>query len=254
MLALTHIPSPNMHQFARTYVNPTTVDYSAARRQHANYCHKLEEVGVSVRTLCVNQQHPDCAFIEDVAIVLDEVAILSIMGTASRSLEPAAVQKELSLFREIRHIEPPATIEGGDVLRVDRTLLVGLSSRTSLAGAVKLVQIVQRYGYRVIPVPVLNCLHLKTACTALPNGQLLVNPMWLDMRSLTNYDHLAIPADEPWAANTLPINERVLLPANHVQTGELISQVGFRIEPIDISEFAKAEGGVTCLSLLINRH
>ncbi len=238
----------------RTYVNQTSVDYSVARRQHASYCRKLEEVGVSVRTLCVNQQYPDCAFIEDVAIVLDEVVIVAAMGTASRSLEPDAVQEELSLFREVRRIETPATIEGGDVLRVDRTLLVGLSSRTSLAGAVELAQIVKRYGYRVIPVPVHNCLHLKTACTALPNGQLLVNPMWLDWTNLTEFDRLSIPADEPWAANTLSINERVLLPANHVKTAELISQVGFRIDPIDISEFAKAEGGVTCLSLLVDGH
>ena len=250
LLAITHSPSPRMHECQRTYVEHKSVDYEAARRQHAAYCRKLEGLGVTVRTLSVNQVYPDCAFIEDVAIVLDEVAVLASMGTESRLREPLGIEKELSLFREVCWIEPPAAIEGGDVLRVGRTLLVGLSSRTNRAGGAALARIVQRHGYRVVSVPVLGCLHLKTACTALPDGRLLVNPAWLDVRGLDAFERLSIPADEPWAANTLPINERVVLPANHVETAELIGGLGFEIEPLDISEFAKAEGGVTCLSIL----
>jgi dimethylargininase len=239
-----------MHECQRTYVEHVSVDYEAARRQHAAYCRKLEGLDVSVRTLDVNQDYPDCAFIEDVAIVLDEIAILASMGTESRSPEPVAIEKELSLFREVCSIDPPAAIEGGDVLQIGCTLLVGLSSRTNLAGAAALAQIVERHGYRVVPVPVLGCLHLKTACTALPDARLLVNSTWVDVRFLDEFEQLSIPANEPRAANTLPINEHVLLPANHVETGDCLSRLGLKIEPIDISEFAKAEGGVTCLSIL----
>jgi dimethylargininase len=129
-------------------------------------------------------------------------------------------------------------------------MLVGLSSRTNLAGAAGLAQIVERYGYRVITVPVHGCLHLKTACTALPDGRLLVNPAWLDVRGLDGFERLSIPKDEAWAASTLPINEQVLMPANHVATGDLLTRLGFKTALVDVSEFAKAEGGVTCLSIL----
>ena len=250
-LAIVHTPSPYLHECQRTFVDATSIDYEAARQQHAAYSRKLEELGVTVRTLNVNEEYPDCTFIEDVAVVLDEVAILASMGTESRSLEPMAIAQELSSFRQLRRIKPPARIEGGDVLQVGRSLLAGLSSRTNRAGVTALARIVQHYGYRVIPVPVRACLHLKTACTALPDGRLLVNPAWLDVQALDGFARLSVPTDEPWAANTLPINGRVLLPADHVQTGDRMRRLGFEIEPLDISEFAKAEGGVTCLSILV---
>jgi dimethylargininase len=149
----------------------------------------------------------------------------------------------------VRRIELPATIEGGDVLRIGRELLVGRSARTNAAGVAALANLVEPLGYQVIAVPVLGCLHLKTACTALPDGRLLVNRSWLDSLALGNHDSIDLPSDEPWAANTLPVGQRVILSAAHRQTADLIHRLGFEPLPVALSEFAKAEGGVTCLSL-----
>jgi dimethylargininase len=149
-------------------------------------------------------------------------------------------------------MESPATIEGGDVLRVDRTLLVGVSSRTNLAGVQGFEAIVRRYGYGVLAVRVRGCLHLKTACTALPDGRLLVNPCWLDMRSLRRFEKVQIAEGEPWAANILLVGNTVCLAAEHVQTADLLRQRSFNVRTVPLSEFAKAEGGATCLSLLFD--
>jgi dimethylargininase len=252
MLALTHVPSPRMDLAQRTHVPPAAIDYERAVRQHAEYCRMLQRCGVAVHTLDVNRDLPDCVFVEDTAVVLDEVAVLAWMGAPSRRAEPAGIEPELRKYRAVCRIEAPATLEGGDVLQVGRTLLVGLSARTNKAGVSALEQIVRRHGYSVVPLAVRNCLHLKTACTALPDQSLLVNPAWLDKQGLQGFELIPIPDTEPWAANTLPIGERVCVAAAHGHTAELIRRRGFAVETIDLSEFAKAEGGITCSSILLN--
>src|SRR5262245_23479237 len=168
MIALTHIPSPNLQACERTYVPHATIDHALALQQHAAYCEALRRCRAKVVTLDVNGNLPDATFIEDTAIVVDEVAVPCSMGTASRRDEPLAIAPILREYRQVERIEPPATIEGGDVLRLGRTLLVGQSSRTNAAGIALLAAIVGRHGYQVESVPVRGCLHLKTACTALP--------------------------------------------------------------------------------------
>jgi len=249
MLALVHAPSPQLATGQRTHVAHQPIDLRLAQSQHAAYCQALAACGLNVRLLDVNRDAPDGVFLEDTAIVLDEIAILSSMGTAARRREPLAIEPVLREFRQVRRIELPSTIEGGDVLRIGRELLVGLSSRTNAAGVAALARLVEPFGYQVSAVPILGCLHLKTACTALPDGRLLVNPAWLDPFALRNHDWIDIPPAEPWAANTLPIGQRVILPAAHRQTADLIHRLGFAPLPVELSEFAKAEGGVTCLSL-----
>jgi dimethylargininase len=251
MLALTHAPSPSLEQCQRTYVAPAPIDYSRAVRQHEAYCQMLRRACAEVRTLDVNHGLPDSVFIEDTAIVLDEVAVLASMGAPSRRAEPAGVEPELRKYREVERVEPPATVEGGDVLRLGRTLLVGLSSRTNAAGVEALQAVGRRFGYEVRPVPVGRCLHLKSACGALPNGRLLVNPDWLDPRALRGFDLVRVPDAEPDAANVLLLGARVCLAAAHPQTAERVRQLGFEVEAVDLSEFAKAEGCVTCLSILL---
>ena len=251
MLAVTHAPSPRMASCHRTFAPPAGIDYHTAVRQHAAYCRRLEDTGVDVKKLSVNGAFPDCTFVEDTAIVLDEVAVLASMGIESRRGEPAGIEPELSRYREIRRIESPGTIEGGDVLRVGRTLLVGLSPRTNRAGAARFEGIVGGFGYRVIPVPVRRCLHLKTACTGLPDNRLLVNPSWVEVEALHSFDVVPVPEPEPWAANVALVGETVLMAAAHVRTAELVSGRGFEVQTVDISEFSKAEGGITCLSLFI---
>lgn len=251
MLALTHVPSPKLNHGQRTHVAHETIDLDLAVRQHAQYCTMLRDCGVQVRTLDVNRDLPDATFVEDTAIVLDEVAVLASMGTEVRRGELPGIQRELRKYRALHCVEPPATIEGGDVLRVGRTLLIGLSSRTNSAGAQAVQGIVGQYGYQVLPVPVCGCLHLKTACTALPDGSLFLNPSWLDLRPLRRFEHVTIPESEPWAANTVLIGSTVCLAAEHVHAAGLLRQRGFEVRTTPLSEFAKAEGGATCLSLLL---
>ena len=252
MLALTHVPSPNLERCLRTFVAPAPLDYSRAVGQHEAYCRMLRKCGAGVRKLAVNSDLPDCVFIEDTAIVLDELAVLASMAAPSRYAEPAGIEPELRKYREVEHVELPATIEGGDVLRVGRKLLVGLSSRTNREGLKALEVTVRRFGYEVRPVPVRQCLHLKSACTALPDERLLVNPDWLDVAILKDFELVRVPDTESDAANVALVGASVCLPAAHPRTAELISQLGFKVQTVDVSEFAKAEGCVTCLSILLN--
>jgi len=251
MIALTHLPSPFMAACQRTYVPAEAINLELARRQHADYCRALADCGAQVRTLDVNSAYPDCTFIEDTAIVLDEVAILCPMGTDSRRAEAAGVESVLRDYRDVVKIDLPATLEGGDVLRVGRRLLVGLSSRTNAAGITALAAVASRHGYDVRAVSVLDCLHLKTACSALPDGRLLINRNWIDVSPLGGFELVYAPHAESWGANVALIGETVLAAAAHSQTNEFIRRHGFTTITIDLSEFAKAEGGVTCLSLLL---
>ena len=250
MLALTHTPSAQIDDGQRTHVSRVPIDQRRAARQHEEYCRMLRRCGAEVHTLTVNRELPDSVFIEDTAIVLDKVAVIASMGTEARRPELPGIAKELNKYRTLERIEPPAHIEGGDVLRVGRKLLVGVSARTNTAGVNALEAIVRRHGYTVMPLSLTDCLHLKTACTALPDGHLLVNPAWINVHSLRDFPVIPIPEGEPWAANILSIGSRVCLAAAHVQTAALMRKHGFAVESIDLSEFAKAEGGITCMSIL----
>jgi dimethylargininase len=284
-VALVHPPSHNMDACQRTFVPQVSIDLACALAQHKAYCNVLADCGCEVIETNVNAGMPDCAFIEDTAIVLDELAILGSMGAASRRSEPAGVepvlrkllkngtgseqsvrklgknggvsvpvpvfQHAVSAFRPLEHLPPHATLEGGDVLRVGRRLLVGQSRRSNRAGIDALAEIAGRYGYQVTGVPVRDCLHLKTACTALPDGRLLVNPAWIDERAVAEFQILHVPEAEPWAANVMPIGKTVVMSAASRRTADLVDILGFAAQLVDLSEFAKAEGGVTCLALLI---
>ncbi len=251
-LAITHAPSPKMEQGQRTHIGRTAIDFARACRQHEGYCQMLRDCGAEVQVLDVNREWPDSVFVEDTAIVLDEVAVLASMGAEARRGETAGVERELHKHREVERIMLPATIDGGDVLRVGRTLLIGMSSRTNRAGLNQLEAVVRRYGYKVIPVPVSGCLHLKTACTALPDETLLVNPAWLDLEALHGFNRMAVPESEPWAANLALVGAAVCLASEHALTGEMICQRGLEVRTAELTEFAKAEGGVTCLSLVFS--
>lgn len=251
MIVLVQTPSPELSAGQRTFVDRAALDFERACQQHRNYITALRDCGAEVTCLDATTVAPDSVFIEDTAIVLDDMAVLCSMGTTARSDEPTTVRPVLEQYRELEVIQLPARIEGGDVLRVGKKLIVGLSQRTDQAGVDALKAIVEPRGFSVTAIPVERCLHLKTACTALPDGRLLMNPNWIDAHSLAGFDTVWIPRNEPWGANTLPLGGAVILPADHSKTAELIQQQGFAVKPVDISEFAKAEGGVTCLSLVL---
>jgi dimethylargininase len=250
LIAVTHVPSPRLQEGERTYVGLTTVDYALALRQHAAYCDALRACGADVITLDVNRALPDCVFVEDTAIVLDELAVMMSMGAESRRDEPAGIEPTLRRFRTIERVELPATIDGGDVVRLGRTLYVGTSPRTNAAGVVALRDVVKHYGYTVIGVPVSGCLHLKSACSALPDGRLLVNRDWIDASPLPSASLLDVPASEAWAGDVLVIGEKIIASDAFPETANLLETGGFGVVPVAVSEFAKVEGGVTCLSLV----
>ena len=250
IIAVTNAPSPLLPQCELTHVERTAIDYAVAVRQHDGYQAMLRACGAEVDALRVNAGHPDGVFIEDTAIVLDEVAVLTSMGTPSRRGEPDGVEPALRKYRAVERIGLPATIEGGDVVRVGRTLLIGQSSRTNSGGAAALEQIAGRYGYSAIRVPVTGCLHLKSACTALPDGRLLVNPDWIDPGPLAAFRKVVVPPEEPSAADVALVGDVVCMAAEHPRTAGLVESLGFTVRTTPLSEFAKAEGAVTCLSLI----
>jgi dimethylargininase len=252
VIALTQLPSPRLAECQLTYVPRGAIDVRRAVAQHVAFRRALTDAGAQVVALDGSFDLPDGVFIEDTAVVLDEVAVVCRPGTPSRRNETASVEIELRRHRSVVRIEPPATLEGGDVLCVGRELLVGLSSRTNTSGVQQLTRIARRHGYQVTAVPVTGCLHLKTACTALPDGRLLVNPAWIDVAPLSEYEQISVPVSEPWGANIACLDDRVLACAAHARTGEMIGRLGFEVRNVELDEFAKAEGGVTCLCLLIN--
>ena len=239
-----------MQDYERTYVGDSAIDGALALRQHRAYQDALRACGAEVITLDVNLAHPDCVFIEDPAIVLDEVAVMMSMGAASRRPEPIGLEPVLRSYRPIERVTLPATIDGGDVVRADRHLYVGLSPRTNAAGVAELGRVLAPYGYDVTGVPVTGCLHLKTACSALPNGQFLVNGDWIDTSALPSGALLPVPAAEPWAGDVLVIGNQIIVSDAFPETVALLRESGFGVIPVSVSEFAKAEGGVTCLSLV----
>ncbi len=253
-VAITNRPSPNMQHYERTFVGDETIDYPLALNQHAAYCAALARCGARVITLDVNHTLPDCVFVEDTAIVLDEVAVMMSMGAASRRAEPAGIEPELARWRSVHRVALPATIDGGDVVRSGRALYVGRSPRTNDAGIGALREIVRPFGYGVTGIPVTGCLHLKTACSALPDGRFLVNADWIDTAGLPRGKLLPVPEAEPWAGDVLVIGNRIIASDAFPRTIELLAANGFEVVPVSVSEFAKAEGGVTCLSLVFAAH
>src|ERR1051325_3111555 len=241
-IALTHVPSPRIEAGERTYVGNAPINYTRAMEQHARYRQVLWDSGAEVKLLDINREHPDSVFIEDTAIVLDEVAISASMGVESRRGEPSGIEPALRPHREIVRVELPATIEGGDVTRVGRTLLVGASTRTNAAGIAALPEIGRRLGYTTTAVRIRDCLHLKTACTALPDGRLLFNPSWVDADDLRGLQLIGVPKEEPWAADVLSIGETVCLPTDFPRTAERVTGFGFDVRTGVCWEFANAEG------------
>lgn len=236
----------------RTYIDEEAIDGALALAQHEQYQAALRRCGARVVRLPGSRELPDCVFVEDTAIVLDEIAVLMSMGALSRRDEVPVVEAALREFRTLARVELPAKIDGGDVVRSGRDVFVGLSRRTNEAGVNALREILAPFGYSVVGVPVLDCLHLKSACSALPDGRLLVNSQLIDATSLRERRLVQVPKAEPLAGDVLVIGERIIVSDAFPETSALLSSFGWEVVPVSVSEFAKAEGGVTCLSLVFN--
>jgi dimethylargininase len=248
--AIVHKVSPNISQCELTFVDRSLIDFELAKRQHGDYCAALERLGVNVTVLSENKSYPDCCFVEDTAIVVDELAVICSMGASSRRAEAKLIERELSKYREIARICLPATIDGGDVLRVGKKIFVGQSSRTNTQGIEDLVRILEPLGYRVVPVRMKGGLHLKSACTAIDDETLFVNPDWIEVDQLKDFDLIHTPAEEPASANVLRVGSTVCVQAGFPRAAELIAGVVKQVEVIDTSELRKAEAGLTCSSII----
>jgi dimethylargininase len=250
MTALTRAVSRSLASCELTWLARQEIDIDLAIHQHERYEHALEAMGIRVISLPEQPEMPDAVFVEDPLLVFDEVAIVARMGSPSRRAESESLSAAISPFRPVRHILEPATLEGGDVMRIGRDVFVGLSSRTNQAGVAQLAHELEPFGYQVRPVEVRGCLHLKSACCSMGDGKILANPTWLDTTPLRAYRIVAVAPDEPGAANILRIGDTVLIPTAFPQTQEILRAEGLAIRTVDISELMKAEAAITCSSVI----
>lgn len=249
-IAIVREPSASLAACQLSFVPREAIDLALARSQHAAYTAALREAGCRVLELPAEDALPDAVFVEDVALVLDEVAVMTRPGAPSRRAEGAAVAAALAPLRPLARIAEPGTLDGGDVMRVGRTLYVGASARSNAAGTEQLREALAAHGYRVERVPMQGCLHLKSAVTALDDDTLLIQPRWVDPAHFAGFRLIEVDPQEPHAANTLRVGSSLIYPANFPRTAQRLRAAGFSVRTLDVSELQKAEGAVTCCSLV----
>ena len=246
MIAVTRDVSPSINACELTHLQPQAIDYVMASVQHREYRNLLASLGLDVIRIPADPAYPDCVFVEDTAIVLDDLAVITRPGAESRRGETRAVADVLERYRPLVHIEAPATVDGGDVLVLDDRIFVGMSARTNEAAIGQL-----RFHTRreVIPIAVHGCLHLKTAVTRISREALLVNREWIDVTPFAGWT--LVDAAEPFGANALLVGDTVIYPEAFPRTRRLLEARGVDVRTVDASELAKAEGGVTCCAILV---
>jgi dimethylargininase len=250
--AFTREISPSIVRCELTHLSRVAIDVARARAQHRAYESILEALGYAVTRLPADDDMPDSVFIEDTAVVLPDVAIITRPGAAARGRETEAVAEALAPLRPLVLMTPPATLDGGDVLVVGRTLFVGRTTRTNQAGIDQLTEAAAPFGYQIVTAEPRGCLHLKSAATALDESTVLLDPRCLSAGVMAGLTCLTIDAAEPGAANVLSAAGRVLCAAASPRTADRISRAGFEVMLVETSEVAKAEGALTCCSLLID--
>lgn len=252
LTAITRQVSQSINRCELSFHQRQPIDFERAAGQHRVYQELLKELDLHVVLLPAEPDLPDAVFVEDPAVVVDEVAVIARMGAASRRPEAKSLAAALSKYRRLEFLTEPATLDGGDVMRIDRTLFVGLSLRTNREGISQLSDILGAHDYKVIPVEVSGRLHLKSACSCIGNNSILVNRSWIEWERLRGYELIDVPATEPGAANALLVNDAVVLPASFPLTAGMLGQRGLHVRTIEVSELQKAESGVTCMSLIFN--
>lgn len=254
-LAIVKRPAPTLvDRCELSFIERSPMSFDALERQHRAYREALQSAGADVVVLDAEPALPDSVFVEDTAIVLDEIAIICRPGAPSRRSEPAPIEDLLACERDIVRIVAPGTLEGGDVLRIGRTLFVGLSTRSNREGIEQFATLVRPHGYAVVPVSVSGSLHLKTACTALDADTLLLNPAWIDPDAFAGFRRIEVHAGEPFATNVLPVGATLIANAAFPRTLDCVvahaHSAGRSVLAVDIPEFGKAEAGLTCMSLI----
>ena len=252
LLALTREISASLVRGELTHLARAPIDVDRASAQHAAYERALETCGCTVRRLPADDSMPDAVFIEDTAIVVPELAVIARSGAVSRRAETAAVTEDAGRLRPLTVIEEPGTLDGGDVLVVGRSVFVGRSTRTNADGVRQLRMLLAPHGYQVTALETRGCLHLKSAVTAIDQTTVIVNPEWVAAEPFAAFDRVEVAAGEPHAANVVGVNGRVLAAAAYPRTLERLAQRGIEVVTVDASELAKAEGALTCCSILVS--
>ncbi len=251
MIALLREVSPRLDRCELTHLTRTRISVPLARKQHAAFVKVLKELGVEPEFVPALPDQPDSVFVEDTALLLPEVALVARLGAASRSREVDGVVPVLAQYRPVQRIGGSGTLDGGDVLRIGHTLFVGQSARTNEDGIGMLKEIVEPFGYEVRTVEIRDCAHLKTACTFVPPRFLIVNPTWVQPALFDNLTIIPVDETEPFAANTLTIRGTTLVSGSCPKTEKRLREAGITTLSVDVSEFEKAEGGLTCLCLVL---
>ena len=249
LLAITHLPSPALQHCELTFLKSEPISMEIANLQHQTYRAMLERCGAKVIVLDENLACPDSVFVEDPIIVFDEVAVLSSMGVESRRKESEAMERVFSKYRKIERIVLPAKIEGGDVLKIGKKIFVGESARTNKEGIKALKTIIKPFGYEVIAVKVTGCLHLKTGATALDDETIFINSHWVDAEAFKGFTKVEALNDEPFGANVLKMGNILCMNEAFPKSIAHIKSLGYTVDSCNISEFVKAEAGLTCMSV-----
>src|SRR5205807_1204278 len=239
LTAITREVSASISDCELSFHARQPIDVAKAVAQHKAYQNCLAELGVRIVSLPAEPELPDAVFVEDAAVVVDEVAVISIMGAPSRRPEADSVAHALSPYRSITFLRESATLDGGDVLRVGRRVFAGLSQRTNREGMAQLRDVLQSFDYDVQAVEVRRCLHLKSACSYVGNDTVFINRAWVDAARFRGFQLLDVPVEERAAANALLINDVVIIPASFPMTRALLEKRGFRVRVIDLCELQK---------------
>lgn len=252
-IALVREVSPSLGQCELTFLAREIIDLDRARAQHRALERALETLGCVVERLPAEPDLPDSVFVEDTAVVVDEVAVVTRPGAPSRRAETASVARALARYRPLVPIETPGTLDGGDVVRLGPRIFVGRSTRTNEAGIEALRAALGGFGYSVTAVPISGCLHLKSAVTEITPETVLLNPEWVDAAAFSGATVIEVDPDEPFAGNAQRVGDAIIFPSAFPHTGERLRGLGIRIVTIDLSELAKAEGAVTCCSVVFEQ-
>ena len=247
-IAITRRVSPAINQCELTHIAREPIDYERACAQHEQYEAALRTLGLDVISLEAEPDLPDSVFVEDVALVLDECAIMLNPGAASRRPEVATVEKALAPYREIFRIQPPGTVDGGDILTVGRTVYIGISSRSTENAVEQMKAILEPRDYHVHALNVTGCLHLKSAVTQVSKDTLLINPEWVSKDDFPGMQFIEVDPSEPYAANAVLVGDTIIYPSSFPKTQTKLQAAGIRMVIVDANELAKAEGAVTCCS------
>ena len=253
IVALTRSVPLTIDRCELTHLAREPIDYERAVREHDLYERCLEQMGCRVERLPDTPELPDSVFVEDTAVVFDDVAVIARPGAASRRGEVDSVATALRRYRRLAFIQPPGTLDGGHVLVAGNQVFVGISGRTNAHGARQLAQILAASGRPVVPVAVDGCLHLKSAVTAASDELLLINPAWVDPALFGGFEWVEVEPLEPYAANVLRIGDRVLCATEYPRTRKRLESLALTTLAVPAGELAKAEGGLTCGSLVLSQ-